>query len=165
MIAITRGIHRNDPMYKRILFLLFIVLVQQVTHAVEGNSPKTEGEKFLEANAKKEGVVTLESGLQYKVIIEGEGPKPQVYDMVEVYYRGYFINGREFDGTDIIRPPAVFSVDQVIKGWTEALQLMPVGSIWEIYVPSSLAYGEDGSGRTIPPNTTLIFEIELVSIL
>ena len=165
MVAFTRGIDPNHLMNRRILLLLIMVLVQQATYAVDGNSPQAEGEKFLEANAKKEGVVTLDSGLQYKIVVEGEGPKPQAYDMVEVYYHGYFINGREFDGTDIIRPPAVFRVDQVIKGWTEALQLMPVGSIWEIYVPSDLAYGEDGSGRTIPPNTTLIFEIELVSIL
>lgn len=141
-----------------------MILIHQAAVAVGGNSPKAEGRQFLEENAKKEGVVTLESGLQYKIIIEGDGSQPTAQDIVEIYYHGYLLNGREFDGTDIIRPPAVFRVNGLIKGWIEALQLMPVGSIWEIYVPPHLAYGEKGTGSVIPPNSTLVFELELVSI-
>jgi FKBP-type peptidyl-prolyl cis-trans isomerase FklB len=152
-------------MNKCVFSLLFMILIQQVTVAAGGSDAKAEGQRFLEENSKKEGVVTLESGLQYKIITEGNGLRPGVEDNVEVFYHGYLLNGREFDGTDIIRPPAVLKVNQLIKGWTEALQLMPVGSIWEIYVPSDLAYGEKGSGSVIPPHSTLIFELELVSIL
>jgi len=124
-----------------------------------------EGQKFLEENGKKEGVITTDSGLQYKVLSEGDGDCPGPLDRVEVYYHGYLINGTEFDGTDIIRPPVIFEIDKLISGWSEALQLMPVGSIWEVYIPSNLAYGSKGSSHKIPPDSTLIFEVELVSII
>jgi FKBP-type peptidyl-prolyl cis-trans isomerase FklB len=125
---------------------------------------KTEGQAFLTANKDKEGVKTLPSGLQYKVITEGTGPKPATTDTVVCNYRGTLINGTEFDSSYKRGEPATFPVGGVIKGWTEALQLMPVGSKWQLFVPSDLAYGERGAGAEIGPNSTLIFEVELISI-
>src|SRR5208282_3574512 len=125
---------------------------------------KTEGEAFLAANKSKDGVVTLPSGLQYKILTAGTGPKPTASDSVVCNYRGTLINGTEFDSSYKRGQPATFGVGQVIKGWTEALQLMPVGSKWQLFIPSSLAYGERGAGADIGPNATLIFEVELVSI-
>jgi FKBP-type peptidyl-prolyl cis-trans isomerase len=126
---------------------------------------KTEGEAFLAANKAKEGVVTLPSGLQYKVLTAGTGSKPTAGDQVVCNYRGTLINGTEFDSSYKRGQPATFGVGQVIKGWTEALQLMPVGSKWQLFIPSSLAYGERGAGAEIGPNATLIFEVELLSIV
>jgi FKBP-type peptidyl-prolyl cis-trans isomerase FklB len=125
---------------------------------------KTEGEAFLAANKAKDGVVTLPSGLQYKILTAGTGPTPTASDSVVCNYRGTLINGTEFDSSIKRGQPATFGVGQVIKGWTEALQLMPVGSKWQLFVPSSLAYGERGAGAEISPDATLIFEVELLSI-
>src|SRR5712675_2654898 len=125
---------------------------------------KTEGESFLAANKGKEGVVTLPSGLQYKILKEGTGPKPTATDSVVCNYRGTLINGTEFDSSYKRGQPATFPVVGVIKGWTEALQLMPVGSKWQLFIPSDLAYGERGAGGQIGPGATLIFEVELLSI-
>jgi len=125
---------------------------------------KAEGEAFLAANKSKDGVVTLPSGLQYKILTAGTGPKPTASDSVVCNYRGTLINGTEFDSSYKRGQPATFGVGQVIKGWTEALQLMPVGSKWQLFVPSSLAYGERGAGAEIGPDSTLIFEVELLSI-
>jgi len=125
---------------------------------------KTEGDAFLAANKSKEGVVTLPSGLQYKILTAGTGPKPTASDSVKCNYRGTLINGTEFDSSYKRGQPATFGVGQVIKGWTEALQLMPVGSKWQLVIPSGLAYGERGAGADIGPNATLIFEVELLSI-
>jgi len=133
----------------------------KMQQAADGN--KKEGEAFLAANKSKDGVVTLDSGLQYKILTEGTGPKPNTTDSVVCNYRGTLINGTEFDSSYKHGQPATFLVTGVIKGWTEALQLMPVGSKWQLFVPSDLAYG--ASGRPpIEPNATLIFEIELLSI-
>ena len=129
-----------------------------------GQTNKTEGEAFLAANKTKEGVVTLPSGLQYKILKQGTGPKPSASDSVVCNYRGTLINGTEFDSSYKRGEPATFPVGQVIKGWTEALQLMPVGSKWQLFIPSGLAYGEHGAGADIGPNSTLIFEVELLSI-
>jgi FKBP-type peptidyl-prolyl cis-trans isomerase len=127
---------------------------------------KSEGEAFLAANKNKEGVVTLPSGLQYKILTAGTGPKPAAGDSVVCNYRGTLINGTEFDSSYKRKEPATFGVGQVIKGWTEALQLMPVGSKWQLFIPSTLAYGERGEPRGgIEPNSTLIFEVELMSIV
>jgi FKBP-type peptidyl-prolyl cis-trans isomerase FklB len=126
---------------------------------------KTEGEAFLAANKSKEGVVTLPDGLQYKILTAGTGPKPTASDSVVCNYRGTLINGTEFDSSYKRGQPATFGVSQVIKGWTEALQLMPVGSKWQLVIPSSLAYGERGAGADIGPDSTLIFEVELISIV
>lgn len=127
-----------------------------------GMENKQEGEAFLAENQKKEGVVTLPSGLQYKVLKAGDGRKPTAEDTVEVIYRGTFINGQEFDSSG--PEPKAFKVSQVIPGWREALQLMPVGSKWQLFVHPRLAYGEQGLGHAIMPNSTLIFEVELVGI-
>src|SRR3954471_4639393 len=123
-----------------------------------------EGEKFLAENKKKEGVKTTASGLQYKVVKEGTGPTPKETDTVVTNYRGTTIDGNEFDSSYKRNEPATFPVNRVIKGWTEALQLMKVGSKYQLFIPASLAYGERGAGRDIGPNATLIFEVELLSI-
>jgi FKBP-type peptidyl-prolyl cis-trans isomerase FklB len=124
---------------------------------------KKEGDEFLEANKTKEGVVALPSGLQYKILTQGTGPTPVATDTVSCNYRGTLIDGTEFDSSYKRGQPASFRVSGVIKGWTEALQLMPVGSKWQLFIPSSLAYGERGQGP-IGPNAMLIFEVELISI-
>ncbi|MFV8780782.1 FKBP-type peptidyl-prolyl cis-trans isomerase [Microbulbifer sp. SA54] len=120
-----------------------------------------EGKKFLEENAKKEGVQTTESGLQYKIITEGSGDSPTETSVVEVDYKGTLIDGTEFDSSYKNGQPVQFPVNGVIKGWTEALQLMKEGAKWELYIPSDLAYGPGGAGGLIGPNSTLIFEVEL----
>ncbi len=125
---------------------------------------KKKGEEFLAKNQKVEGVQTLPSGLQYKVLTPGTGASPSLLDVVKVHYRGYFIDGTEFESTYQRDKPQVFPVNQVIPGWAEALQKMKVGDKWRIFIPSYLAYGEMGYGRDIEPNTTLIFDMELLSI-
>jgi FKBP-type peptidyl-prolyl cis-trans isomerase len=125
---------------------------------------KSQGLAYLEANKAKEGVVTLPSGLQYKVLQEGTGPKPVATDQVVCNYRGTLLDGTEFDSSYKRGQPATFPVTGVIKGLTEALQLMPVGSKWQLVIPADLAYGDRGAGPQIGPNATLIFEIELISI-
>jgi FKBP-type peptidyl-prolyl cis-trans isomerase FklB len=122
-----------------------------------------DGEKFLAENKTKEGVKTTESGLQYKVLEEGEGPSPKVGDTVTVNYRGTLVDGTQFDSSYDRGEPATFPLTGVIPGWTEALQLMKKGSKWMLYIPPDLAYGERGAGNRIPPNSTLIFEVELIS--
>src|SRR5262249_6151239 len=129
-----------------------------------GEANKKEGDAFLAANKTKEGVKTLPSGLQYKIVKEGTGPKPTASDTVTCNYRGTLINGTEFDSSYKRGQPASFAVSGVIKGWTEALQLMPVGSKWDLYIPPDLAYGARGAGGDIGPNATLLFEVELLSI-
>ena len=125
---------------------------------------KKEGEEFLAANKSKEGIVSLPDGLQYKVLKQGDGPKPTATDTVECNYRGTLINGKEFDSSYKRGQPVSFGVGQVIKGWGEILGLMPVGSKYQVFIPAELAYGTRGSGADIGPNATLIFEIELISI-
>lgn len=137
---------------------------QEEKMAQAGDANKKEGQAFLDANKLKEGVVTLPSGLQYKILQAGTGPKPTTTDSVVCNYRGTLINGKEFDSSYKRGQPATFPVSGVIKGWTEALQLMPVGSKWQLFVPSELAYGARGAGGDIGPNATLIFEVELISI-
>lgn len=123
-----------------------------------------EGEKFLAENKKRQGVVTLPSGLQYKIIKTGKGQRPKSTDVVTTHYRGTLLDGTEFDSSYKRGEPTTFQLNQVIPGWTEALQLMPVGSKWELYVPAALGYGERGAGSEIGPNQTLVFEVELLSI-
>ena len=135
---------------------------EKVKQAAENN--KKEGEAFLAANKTKPGVVTTPSGLQYKILTEGKGPKPTAADKVNCNYKGTLINGTEFDSSYKRGQPATFPVGQVIKGWTEALQLMPVGSKWQLFIPADLAYGDRGAGSDIGPGATLIFEVELLSI-
>ena len=123
------------------------------------------GQEFLAENAKKDGVVTLESGLQYEIITEGTGKKPAATDSVKCHYHGTLIDGKVFDSSVQRGEPAVFPVNGVIAGWVEALQLMPVGSKWKLAIPSNLAYGEQGAGQDIAPHTTLVFEVELLEIV
>ncbi len=137
---------------------------QEAKMAMAGDVNKAKGDAFLAANKSKDGVVTLPDGLQYKIIAPGTGPKPTATDTVSANYRGTLIDGTEFDASSKHGGPQSFPVNQVIPGWTEALQLMPVGSKWQLYIPSDLAYGSRGAGGAIGPNSTLIFDIELVSI-
>lgn len=126
---------------------------------------KQARKEFLAENAKRSGVVVLPSGLQYEVLAEGKGRKPKATDKVQCHYHGTLIDGQVFDSSIQRGTPAVFGVNQVIPGWVEALQLMPEGSRWKLYIPSDLAYGEQGAGGSIPANATLIFEVELIKIL
>jgi FKBP-type peptidyl-prolyl cis-trans isomerase FklB len=135
---------------------------QQEKMAKAGQENKEKGEAFLAENAKKEGVKVLPSGLQYKIIKEGNGPKPKATDTVTVKYRGTLIDGTEFDSSH--GQTTEFRLSNVIPGWTEGIQLMPVGSEWMLYVPSNLAYGERQAGPQIGPNSTLIFDVDLVGI-
>ena len=123
-----------------------------------------EGKAFLESNGKRPEVVTLKSGLQYEVIREGNGPVPTATNTVKVHYHGTLIDGTVFDSSVRRGEPAAFGVTQVISGWVEALQLMPVGSKWKLYIPTDLAYGAQGAGQHIGPHTTLVFEVELLGI-
>lgn len=124
-----------------------------------------KGKVFLEENAKKEGVITLPSGLQYQVINEGTGKKPNATDKVKCHYEGTLIDGTLFDSSIKRGQPAVFGVNQVIRGWVEALQLMSEGSKWRLFIPSELGYGAQQAGELIPPHSTLIFEVELIEVL
>jgi len=137
---------------------------QQEQNALAGEKNRKEGEEFLAANKAREGVVSLESGLQYKILKAGEGAKPVLEDTVVCHYRGTLLDGTEFDSSYKRNQPATFPVKGVIRGWVEALQLMPVGSRWQLFIPSALGYGERGAGPNIGPNATLIFEVELISI-
>ena len=136
----------------------------QAKQQQESEENKKKGDAFLAANKTKPGVVALPSGLQYKILTAGTGPKPTATDSVKCNYKGTLINGTEFDASEKHGGPATFPVSGVIKGWTEALQLMPVGSKWELYVPADLAYGARGAGGDIGPNETLIFQVELLGI-
>lgn len=136
---------------------------EEEAHAA-GEIHRKEGEAFLAQNKSKAGVKVTASGLQYKVIKMGAGPKPKADQTVTVHYSGRTIDGKEFDSSYKRGEPTTFGVSQVIKGWTEALQLMPVGSKWELYIPADLAYGDRGAGQAIPPGATLIFEVELLNV-
>jgi FKBP-type peptidyl-prolyl cis-trans isomerase FklB len=124
----------------------------------------SESKAFLEENKKKEGIKTLPSGLQYKILVEGSGKTPKSTDTITVHYRGTLINGSEFDSSYKKGQPSTFQVKSVIRGWSEALQLMKGGSRWQLFIPPELAYGESAGGGQIPPNSTLIFEVELISV-
>lgn len=133
--------------------------------AEQGKAAKAEGEKFLAENGKKEGVVTLKSGLQYEVLREGNGKKPKATDQVKCHYEGTLINGQVFDSSYKRNEPAVFPLNQVIPGWTEGLRLMQEGAKYRFYIPYILAYGESGAGGSIPPFATLIFDVELLEVM
>jgi FKBP-type peptidyl-prolyl cis-trans isomerase len=139
------------------------VAAMQASMKEQAQKNLAEGEKFLAENKTKEGVKTTASGLQYKVTEEGNGPSPKAGDTVTVHYRGTLVDGTEFDSSYQRGEPATFPLTGVIPGWTEALQLMKKGSKWVLYIPADLAYGERGAGNRIPPNSTLIFEVEMIS--
>lgn len=150
------------------LWALIAILLAGVGYTLlqnkETGDPMDAGKKFLEENAKKEGVKTTPSGLQYAVIREGTGPKPTATSTVEVHYEGRLLNGAIFDSSYARKETISFPLNRVIPGWTEGLQLMPTGSKYRLYIPSELAYGSRGAGADIPPNSTLIFDVELISI-
>ena len=156
----------TDAEAKAAISKLQMARVAQQTAALQaaGTKNKTEGDAFMATNKAKEGVVTLASGIQYKVLSPGTGKQPTIDDTVVCHYRGTLIDGKEFDSSYKRGQPATFAVKGVIKGWTEVLQLMPVGSKWQVVIPPALAYGARGSGPDIGPNATLVFEIELVAI-
>jgi FKBP-type peptidyl-prolyl cis-trans isomerase len=137
----------------------------QKEQEMEARKNLEEGQAFLEENAGRSGVEVTESGLQYEVLKEGVGAKPTANDQVRVHYHGTLIDGTVFDSSVERGQPAVFGVGQVISGWTEALQLMPEGSKWKLFIPANLAYGERGAGSKIGPNSALIFEVELLEIM
>lgn len=137
---------------------------QQAAQQAAASENKAKGEAFLAENGKKDGVVSLPDGLQYKILTAGTGKKPAESDTVLCNYKGTFIDGTEFDGSEKAGKPVPFQVKGVIPGFKEALQLMPVGSKWQVFIPSSLGYGERGAGNVIAPNSALVFEIELVNI-
>lgn len=137
---------------------------QQTAARIAGEKKEKEGTEFLAANAKKDSVKVLASGLQYKILREGTGAMPTANDTVTTHYRGRLLDGKVFDESYSRGEPISFPVTGVIKGWTEALQLMKVGSKWELYIPASLAYGERGAGQMIGPNETLVFEVELIAV-
>ncbi|MBN4079116.1 FKBP-type peptidyl-prolyl cis-trans isomerase [Beggiatoa alba] len=134
------------------------------TRADKGQEAKNKGQTFLAANKEKEGIITRDSGLQYKILLSGKGKQPKISDSITAHYRGTLINGTEFDSSYKRRTPATFNVGQVIQGWQEVLPLMHEGDKWQVFIPSELAYGERGSGNTIGPNEALIFEIELIKV-
>ena len=152
-IRATLNAYQSEIMQKR---------AQAMKAAAEEN--KKIGDAFLAENKKKEGVVALPSGLQYKILKAGDGRKPTDADMIECNYRGVLINGTEFDSSYRTGKPATLKVTGLIPGWTEALKLMPVGSKWQLFIPPQLAYGERGAGRYIGPNATLIFELDLIAV-
>lgn len=137
----------------------------QAAQAAAAEANQAASEAFLSENAAREGVVVTDSGLQYEILEQGEGVKPQADDVVEVNYRGTLVDGTEFDSSYKRGESVKFGVGQVIPGWTEALQLMPAGSKWKLYIPSDLAYGAGGAGGAIGPNAALVFEVELISVL
>lgn len=156
----------TDDQMKEVLaqFQKDIMAKRAAEFGKKSSENKALGEKFLKDNKAKPGVVALPSGLQYKIIKNGSGPRPSKEDVVTVEYTGHLINGEVFDSTAKTGKPATFKLSQVIPGWTEALQLMPQGSTWEVYVPASLAYGDRNLGGPIGPNETLIFNIHLISV-
>lgn len=137
----------------------------QAERAEKGKAAREEGEKYLAENSKKDGVVTLPSGLQYQVLREGNGKKPTAKDQVKCHYEGFLIDGTVFDSSVQRGEPAVFGLQQVIAGWTEGLQLMQEGAKYRFFIPYRLAYGEGGAGQMIPPFATLIFDVELIEVV
>lgn len=164
MVKAMKDAAENKPLFTDEIAKKTIADYGKRRLAEQGEKNKKTGEAFLAENKKKNGVITLPSGLQYRVIVMGEGKKPKANQTVVVHYRGMNIDGKEFDSSFRNGQPVSFRVDRVIKGWTEALQLMPVGSKWELFASPDLAYGENGINPVIGPNCTLIFEIELLAI-
>lgn len=162
--ALDDVLRKGGPMLLSEEEIQKILLARQEKSLEAAGDNRAKGIAFLEENGKKDGMVTTASGLQYTVLKTGKGAKPSKDDKVEVHYRGTLIDGTEFDSSYSRGEPATFGVSQVIQGWQEALQLMPQGSKWRVFVPSDLAYGERGAGNLIGPHATLVFEVELLNI-
>lgn len=142
-----------------------IINFMQAAKSRKAEPEKKEGRAFLDSNKTRQGIVTLPSGLQYKILKEGTGVKPKLNDRVKVHYHGSLLNGKVFDSSVERGEPVDLNVNEVIPGWTEALQLMPVGSKWQLFIPSELGYGDAGAGADIPPGATLLFDVELIDIV
>lgn len=164
MKALT-DIQNNKPLMDDAQVNSCIINYMQLARSEKAAGNKAAGTAFLEENKKKEGIVTLPSGLQYQVMQEGTGEKPALTDRVKVHYTGALLDGTIFDSSIERGQPIVLNVNGVIAGWTEALQLMPVGSKWKLFIPSDLAYGDNGAGEDIKPGSTLIFDVELLEIV
>jgi FKBP-type peptidyl-prolyl cis-trans isomerase len=161
----TKPLMTPDEMKKTLMDLKKrIVTAQREERKAAAQDNLAQGKTFLEENAKKEGVKTLASGLQYKVITQGSGATPEATDTVLVHYRGTLIDGTEFDSSYSRGKPATFRADRVIRGWAEALQMMKEGAKWQLFIPPELGYGTGGAGSKIGPNSTLVFEVELISV-
>lgn len=156
----NQSLAMNYEEAKKVINDYFIKLQEE-----KGELNKKAGEEFLRINKEKAGVTTLPSGLQYEILKGGDGPKPKVTDQVKCHYEGRLIDGQVFDSSIQRGEPAVFPLNQVIRGWTEALQLMPTGSKWRLFLPSDLAYGSQQAGELIEPNSTLVFDVELLDIV
>ena len=170
--GLTDGFDGNEPALEQQVIMQAMQSFQKeqmekqvADRKASADTNKAEGDKFLADNKAKDGVKTTDTGLQYKVITEGEGKKPTADDTVVVHYRGTLLDGEEFDSSYSRNEPATFGVGAVIPGWTEALQMMPVGSKYELFIPADLAYGEGGAGAKIGPNEVLVFEVELLDIV
>ncbi len=152
-------------LYFRLLFVMVCVVAGSLALInVSFASAKSDGETYLEENKKQKGVIVLDNGIQYKILKEGTGKKPKKSDTVIAHYKGTLLNGTVFDSSYARNQPLTFGLNRVIRGWQEIIPMMPVGSKWEVFIPSHLAYGSQGAGRTIGPDETLIFEIELVGV-
>jgi FKBP-type peptidyl-prolyl cis-trans isomerase FklB len=165
LVKAVKDVEANKPILSEQQCQSTLMAYVQKQQAEKALGNKKVGQDFLVANAKKPGVVTLPSGLQYQVITEGTGPKPKLTDMVRVHYHGTLIDGRVFDSSVDRGQPIELNVNGVIPGWTEALQLMPVGSKWKLFIPSNLAYGDRQAGQLIAPGSTLIFDVQLLDIV
>jgi FKBP-type peptidyl-prolyl cis-trans isomerase FklB len=164
LIAILASACMTTPIWAAIEQTATFNQQENVTMQDISQQNKKAGEQFLAENKTKPGVVTLKDGLQYKILSEGTGPKPSAQDTVTVHYAGTLINGNEFDSSYKRGQPATFRVSGVIPGWVEALQLMPQGSTWELYIPADLAYGDNGAPPVIGPNEVLVFKVQLLKI-
>ncbi|HET6254857.1 MAG TPA: FKBP-type peptidyl-prolyl cis-trans isomerase [Puia sp.] len=165
LVKAVKDVENNKPVLSEQQCQTALMSYVQKQQAEKSLGNKKLGQEFLAANAKKPGVVTLPSGLQYQVIRQGAGPKPKLTDMVRVHYHGTLIDGRVFDSSVDRGQPIELNVNGVIPGWTEALQLMPVGSKWKLFIPSDLAYGDRQAGQIIAPGSTLVFDVELLDIV
>jgi FKBP-type peptidyl-prolyl cis-trans isomerase FklB len=165
LVRAVKDVENNKPILSEQQCQGTLMAYVQKQQAEKALGNKKLGQDFLAANAKKPGVITLPSGLQYQVMKEGAGPKPKLTDMVRVHYHGTLIDGRVFDSSIDRGQPIELNVNGVIPGWTEALQLMPVGSKWKLFVPSDLAYGDRQAGQMIAPGSTLVFDVELLDIV
>jgi FKBP-type peptidyl-prolyl cis-trans isomerase FklB len=165
LVKAVKDVENNKPILSEQQCQTTLMSYVQKQQSEKATGNKKVGQEFLAANSKKPGVVTLPSGLQYQVIKAGTGPKPKLTDMVRVHYHGTLIDGRVFDSSVDRGQPIELNVNGVIPGWTEALQLMPVGSKWKLFIPSELAYGDRQAGQLIAPGSTLVFDVELLDIV